>query len=448
MRMGVSARGRRLAFLVWLPLLLFSRSAGLASQARSGAGPIVSLGSGSWCWFQDPRAIYLDGHTYAGWVDDAGYVVIADITPARVTRTRIARLGTHAYHDDHNAPGLLVEPDRRITAFYSAHSGPRMYSRTTLQPDNVTSWGPPEIIPANPQGGGSFTYPNPVYLSTEQVTYLFFRGEAEPTFTRRNANGPWSQSSVLINEPGAVPYVKVVSNGRDTVYFAFTDGHPRNRVTSVYFVEYREGMFRHANGSAIAALGSSPIRPAQADRVYDPKTHHDLRGWVDDVATMPDGSPVILYTTMPYSARWRNYHYAEWNGRGWLTHDLGFGGATITAVRPERFYSGGMELDHNDPRVLYASIGGFAHHRIERLRTRDGGRTFQRTWITSGDTDNVRPVVPRGLPPGSKEVLWMRGRYDRWQDPETSIVGLGVKQSAGLPRRPAVRRRSTPHQRA
>ena len=71
-----------------------------------------------------------------------------------------------------------------------------------------------------------------------------------------------------------------------------------------------------------------------------------------------------------------------------------------------------------------ASIGSFGHHRIERLSTSDDGRSWRRTWITSGGTDNIRPIVPRGLPPGDEEVLWMRGRYGRFQDPETSIVAL------------------------
>jgi BNR repeat-containing family member len=417
----------RLALLGALVLMLFAPSVSLAGQVSPGGGSFVDLGSGAWCWFQDPRALYLEGHTYAGWMNRTGYVVIADVTALATTIVPIAHLGSSAYHDDHDAPALLVEPDGRLTVFYSAHSGPQMYSRTTLEPDEITSWGPQETTPANPKGEGTFTYPNPVYLSAQQETYLFWRGEEQPTFAQRGVDGHWSQSSVLINEPSGVPYMKVASNGRDTIYFAFTDGHPRNRVTSIYFAEYREGMLRRADGSVIAPLGSAPIRPGQADRVYDAEANHGIRSWVDDVAVLPDGSPVILYTTFPDSARWREYHYAQWDGHGWLTHDIGLGGATITPVHPERFYSGGMTLDHGDPRLLYASVGSFAHHRIERLFTGDGGRSWQRRWITSAESDNIRPVVPRGLPPGREEVLWMRGNYDLWQAPKTSIVGLGLK---------------------
>jgi hypothetical protein len=146
---------------------------------------------------------------------------------------------------------------------------------------------------------------------------------------------------MLIDEPHEVPYVKVASNGSDTIDLAFTDGHPRNFVTSIYFAENREGMLRRADGSVIAPLGSSPIRPAQADRVYDARQNHDVRAWVDDVATMPDGSPVILFTTFPDGGRRQEYPYAHWDGHVWRTYDLGDGGATITTTASEHFYSGG-----------------------------------------------------------------------------------------------------------
>src|ERR1700730_7970218 len=91
----------------------------VASPSLGAAQRSLDFGRGSWCWFQDPRAVYSSGRTFAGWIDDAGYVVIASIGQRGSIRTRIARLGNRAYHDDHDAPGLLVEPDGRLTAFYS-----------------------------------------------------------------------------------------------------------------------------------------------------------------------------------------------------------------------------------------------------------------------------------------------------------------------------------------
>ena len=39
-------------------------------------------------------------------------------------------------------------------------------------------------------------------------------------------------------------------------------------------------------------------------------------------------------------------------------------------------------------------------------------------------TDNVRPVVPRGLPKAATALLWMRGRYIFYTKFKTSIVGI------------------------
>ncbi len=46
-------------------------------------------------------------------------------------------------------------------------------------------------------------------------------------------------------------------------------------------------------------------------------------------------------------------------------------------------------------------------------------------WLTrDSSTDNVRPVVPRGLPKAATALLWMRGRYIFYTKFKTSIVGI------------------------
>jgi hypothetical protein len=86
-------------------------------------------------------------------------------------------------------------------------------------------------------------------------------------------------------------------------------------------------------------------------------------------------------------------------------------------------------LDHNDPRVVYASVPAGSHHEIARFVTTDFGATWKRKWIThDSSTENVRPVVPRGLPPGKRAVLWMRGNYVAYTDFRTSVVGVGRRR--------------------
>jgi hypothetical protein len=353
-------------------------------------------------------------------VDGEGYVVVAAFSNGHVTRTRIGHPAPLGSRDDHDAPALLVESDGRITAFYSHHNGPAMHWRTTLHPRDVKSWGPEETVPTH---RGQNTYPNPVWLASEKRTYLFFRGDVQPTFTRRNAKGHWSTARTLVSNPGENPYMKVASNNRDTIGFAFTNGHPRGPVTNVYYARYRKGVISHADGHKIVALKSAPFTPAQADEVYDAHAHGDRRAWIHDVAFTPTGRPILVYATFSADGLSHRYEYARWDGSKWRTHDIVEAGGPITGDTIERHYSGGIVLDHRDPRIVYASVQIGQQHEIERLTTKDHGRTWHQESITSASTtDNVRPFVPRALPKNSHELLWMRGYYNRYREFETSIV--------------------------
>jgi hypothetical protein len=67
---------------------------------------------------------------------------------------------------------------------------------------------------------------------------------------------------------------------------------------------------------------------------------------------------------------------------------------------------------------------------IERWRTPNGGRTWLHRAITrKSPVDNVRPVVPRGLAAGKREVVWMRGVYDRYTAFQTSIRAFIARSS-------------------
>ena len=98
-----------------------------------------------------------------------------------------------AYHDDHTDPSLLVEPDGRLTVFWSGHNGTHMYYRTTLHPDDVSAWTPPGEVRQDIPGRDGFTYPNPALLSDEgDQLYLFFRGaDWSVDFARRTRSGQW-----------------------------------------------------------------------------------------------------------------------------------------------------------------------------------------------------------------------------------------------------------------
>ena len=121
--------------------------------AGTAGARMVQWARGSWSWFGDPRAVYVQGRTdttFVGWIDWRGDVTIGAYDPA------FGRMSTHVvgteYHDDHSAPSILVEPDQRLTVFWSGHNGQRMWYRTTRYPDDISSWGPLQHVVAEIPG--------------------------------------------------------------------------------------------------------------------------------------------------------------------------------------------------------------------------------------------------------------------------------------------------------
>jgi hypothetical protein len=403
----------------------------VAAGRPSSKGPRVvgasrTFGSGGWSWFADPRALYVDGRTFVGSVDQNRYVTIATIQDGVLERVRIAR---DSKEDDHGNPALLLQPDGRITAYYSDHGGPAMRFRTTLHAGDIQSWGPEQTLPDNTPGSKGFTYPNPVYLSAEDRTYLFWRGgNWGMTYARTGPNG-FSHARTMFARSGERPYTKVASNNRDEIYLAFTNGHPREVSTSIFFAIYRHGQLFRADGSRIGSTHDLPLHPSQADHVYMANRHGGVRAWIHDVAMGVDGRPVVVYATFRDQGRKHRYEYARWNGHSWVIHKIADAGGSIAPTSREHLYSGGVVLDHSDPRVVYASVPAGAHHEIARFVTTNFGATWKRKWITrNSSTENVRPVVPRGLPAGKRAVLWMRGNYVAYTDFNTSVVGVGRRR--------------------
>jgi BNR repeat-containing family member len=387
-------------------------------------GRIVTWAHGSWSWFGDPRAVYVRGQydeTFIGWLDWAGHVTIGAYDP------RFGLMQTHVigtlFHDDHSAPSLFVEPDQRLTAFWSGHNGQTMDYRTTLSPQDISAWGPVGHIRSSVRGRNGFTYPNPVMLGDEgDKLYLFWRGrDYSQDFATRALGGGWSPARRMIAAPGQRPYVKYDSNGTDTIVMAFTNGHPRERITSIYFAEYRAGWLRGASGRLIAPLGVHPIAPQRGDLVYDGAAHH-VSGWVWDVALDHHRRPVIVYATFP-SKRNHEYWYASWNGSRWVSHFLTAAGPSISPGTIEFEYSGGLALDHSNPSTVYLSRKVGSGWEIERWTTPNGGYSWSHTVVVpSGGIQNVRPVIPRGG--GPLQLLWLRGHYGSYTAYGTSIAFL------------------------
>jgi hypothetical protein len=362
----------------------------------------MELGSGAWCWFADPRALTVGATTYAGWIDGAGDVRVAKVDGDLVTTSR---LHTGLGVDDHANPALLLRADGRLQVFYSGHGGPELYFRTSA--DGV-EWDAERRLNTNTPGKRGYTYPNPVQLADGRI-HLFWRGgDWNPAFSTSADGIAWAPAATLIRVPRQRPYVKVASDGQDTIHLAFTDGHPRETATGLYYARYTAGAWYRAGGRK---LPEPPFRPADADRIYDGGRAH---AWVHDVAYDADGHPRVVYAVFRSPTDHR-YHHARWTGTEWEDEPLTPAGGFFDEDGAEQHYSGGIVFDHADPDVVYLSRPVDGQWEIERWN----GPAWTHTAVTSGSAEkNVRPFVVRGGGP----PLWMRGAYLNYRRYRTAIV--------------------------
>lgn len=426
-----ASRGRRLragvTSLTALALALLASDSPPRAAAQASPERSVSLGSGAWSWFSDPRAVHHRGRhrrTYVGWIDGRGSVVVASMDLDTGAR-RKAILKREMQRDDHINPSLHVRADGRIMAFYGPHGGPRakMYYRVTRRPEDITSWGPTHTMSTNSRGTHGFCYSNPLQLGG--WTYVFWRGgNLQPTYSRSSDGGrTWSRAREMISavdgratRPYMRPYVKYATDG-GKIHLAFTETNPGTLDTSIHYAAYRNNGYYRANGTLIGSASTGPLRPRAAEKLYDAKRQGG-KAWIYDVAHDGHGRPVVVYAEIRSSSDHR-YHYARWTGRRWLDRTL----VSTSSLRDD--YSPGISLDHDDPSIAYLSRKVAGKREVEIWATADGGQTWAHRPVTRSSTvDNIRPISPRRLPAGEDlEVLWMRGAYPSFTTYATTITG-------------------------
>ncbi len=389
-----------------------------------------------WCWFADPRAIWLKGHLLAGGVSQNGDVEVTDYDPATKSGRTVV-LAKNFERDDHDNPSFLPLPDGRILSFFSKHSGADLWMTSTRRAGDLADWIPArKISPNDPTFTGpkgvlnAYCYPNPQLIEREHNRiYLLWRGmNWKPTMSWSNDFGKtWAKGRVIVSpenqDPNNRPYVKVAGDGKRRFHMAFTDGHPRNEPTnSIYYVRYENGAFRRANGQSVATINQLPFRPNAADVVYDGRAE-GVRAWIWDVAQDKKGNPVVVYARLPKEDE-HLYRYAWWNGRRWVDRAIVAGGKWFPntpagKTEPEPHYSGGLCLDPDDPRFVYLSRPVNGRFEIERWFTDDGGDTWSHVAITGASKhDSVRPFVARGeRPKVGPQALWVNAsRYVHYTD--------------------------------
>ena len=378
---------------------------------------------GAWCWFSDPRAIYVDDKMFGGFVDKEGSIWAFCYDPS-TCQSKQYKLFNKLDYDDHANPSIMALSDQRLVLFFSAHGGTKnspIYYAVSKYPSDISSWE--EVQEINPEMEGSLgvCYTNPVMLSDENNrVYLFFRGrDFKPTCIYTDDLKTWSQPINLVrNDPGygqgGRPYTKITTNHKDKIFFAFTDAHPRDRATnSIYFMMYKNGKICKADGTVVSeTLGS--IIPSQVDKVYDATRTFD-KAWIWDIAFDESEKPILVYARFSDRDNKHSYWYARWNGIKWENHKITDAGQWFQRTeyvkeKPEYEcnYSGGVYLDHENPNILYTSRPINDRFEIEKW-TFTGGK---QKWITEAITyqsekDNVRPLVVRNHRGSQPSVLWM-----------------------------------------
>jgi hypothetical protein len=385
--------------------IVLALAAAPAAQAAPSGHTVAK--PGAWCWFADPRAIEYRGHAVFGWVDGAGDIMVGDETGRRAT------LASQLQRDDHANPAFYIRKDGRLMAFWSAHYGTALYYRTAT---SLTHWGPTRTAPANPAGpsvySNLYTYPNPRRVG--KTLYLFWSGvNTTATYATSTDDGEtWSEARPLFDpsEP-PVRYIKYEHSG-DEIHMAYTMGHPRARISSLYHAIIRKGRIWKQDGTQIGKLGT-PMSPWAGNLIYSPQG--DGPPWVHDLA-VKHGKPYIVFATFPTLTN-HSYHYATWNG-GWRNQQITRAGPSFNEDPLEAQYSGGISLNHRDPRVAYLSRKVAGQFEIERW-VRKHKRWTHRAITRDSAQQNVRPFrVGRGL-------AWMRGSYPSYTGFQTELVWRG-----------------------
>lgn len=397
------------------------------SEATLSASYLTFAGDGAWCWFSDPRAVYYKGmysRTYAGWIDSKGSVFIGYYDHgSREIKSRV--LAENYQKDDHDNPALLFTPDGRLMVFFTKHGGPNPTLLFTMkEPENISDWDRQELNLNDTETYKGFTstntYINPVMLSGENNRiYVFWRGiDNKPNYSFSDDMGKtWSKGRIFVLPERIYsmrrPYMKVDSDGKNTIMFAFTDGHPNNeKENSIYYMYYRNGSLFNVAGEEIGELGDVPLNPRQASVVYD-ATVTKQKAWIWDVAMDRKGNPVLVYVKFPDNHN-HVYCYARWDGKEWITSDLVNTGKWFPDDKKEREqnYSGGLVLDHEDPRIVYLSARREPKYEIEKWITTDGLKWKVEAVTRGSDKDNVRPFAVRNAAGKNPvQVLWMENTF-------------------------------------
>jgi hypothetical protein len=399
---------------------------------------------GAWAWFQDERAV----------VDTAGEKLIigsantkssVDITIFDLKKEEVAsstRFNPLRYLDDHNAPAVMVAPGGAYIAMWAHHydeydSHYSIYDNNAWSAEQTFDW---TTIP----GGTDYTiaYSNLCYLSGENRIYNLTRAnDRAPNLICSGDSGrTWEFCGQLVTGSDSAAnkgYFKYWGDGTDRIDFVFTQGHPRDRTTSIYHGYMRDNKTYTTFGDLVdgdvADRAFIPLFDAFTT-VFEHGTRVNNiqmgRCWQHDLVRYRDGIIAVLFQARANNSETdhRNF-YARFDGKEWKTTYIGKAGPP--QYSSEQDYTGLGALNPDDPSRIYISSPydpgndnkQTAKREIWRGTTADHGATWQWEPVTANSSeDNIRPIVPQWKP-GKEALLWCRGTYNSASIYYLKIVG-------------------------
>lgn len=420
-----------------LVLLAIALSVVSHTFAQSNTQYQVEAADGAWCWFSDPRAVYHKGaheKIYYSYINSQGDVVISARDLKKSSGVQTFVLHEKLQIDDHNVPSILFLPDGKILTFYTEHNG-RFFMRKSLRPEDISAWEEERTISFG-LADRMFCYSHPAMLSEEDNRiYMFFRavtprvshtGWGQYYSYSDDQGTTWTKGTYLldtkaINNP---PYLKVNSDSKSRIDILFTDGHPKIGPASVYHMYYEKGKFHRTDGEDIASLADAPLQLSNISKVYDASSKN-TRSWIWDIAVDKKGRPVVAYAQYP-SVKDHIYHYAYWDGKRWIDEELINSGSYITSPEKsgkvlEEHYSGGIVLDHHNPKNVFLSRQKDGVFEIEQWQLK--GNKWKSKSITERSTSsNIRPYVVADYPGADPMVMWMSGTYEHYVRYKTALM--------------------------